>query len=467
MADTLDVLIAFVIIIIGLSVLLQVIVEALKNILRLRWSVYERFLRSYFSDLLKNESMEEGLFYRLLRFIPDTGKRQKIASATGRFRNFYNTLSSYCREIEDLKAKLILLKAEIKGRRGISVTNHSYTINEMKNSVIKLKPENLKRISELQSRALTGMIDEKLVRKFTDTLKDIEKLLESIQKESVSEDASVIIDRMIETITEVEKRIKEYMTRISSFFEEGLRELEMRYVRHIAVWTFLIGFVMVCLLNADSIRIYRVLREEPLVRSGIIEQSQYYTESIRVPFLSERLNKLSMEAEQIRKGILEGRFNKKTLRAFSKEVNSFLQSMKTYVEVFNRRAVQKISLPYSLKEELSSLKMFVDMDELKEPERLSALVDNILVKATENHSSLMLSIIKSKRQMLYQGRLPLGWQAAEAGELLEGYNLLKKFAGLLITAVLISFGAPFWNDVLKALFGIKGFLRKKGEVEST
>ena len=466
MSDTLDTLIAFVVIIIGLSILLQVIVEALKNFLRLRWSVYERFLRVYFSDLMGGEVKEGSLFYRLLRFVPDTGKRQKIASVTQRFRNLYNTLKSYSKEIDDLKAKLILLKSEISGKGGVSVADHVLTLNEMRNYVIKLKPENLKRISELQSRVLSGIFDEKMTRKFADNLRDLEGLLESIQGESVTKEASAIIDRIIETITEVEKQIKDYMARISTFFEEGLRELEMRYTRYIALWTFLIGFVMVCLLNADTIRIYRVLKEEPLVRAGVIEQSDYFTRSISVPFLSERLNKLSNDAEQIRGMLSEGRFNRSKTVAFSKEVVSFLQPLKTYVEVFNRTAKEKITLPYSLKEELTTLKRFSGMDELKDTQKLSALVDSILVKATENYSSLMLSIIRSKRQMLYQGRLPLGWEGEEAGQLLKGYNILKKFTGLLITAVLISFGAPFWNDVLKTLFGIKGFLRKRGEVES-
>ena len=45
------------------------------------------------------------------------------------------------------------------------------------------------------------------------------------------------------------------------------------------------------------------------------------------------------------------------------------------------------------------------------------------------------------------------------------YRNRHYFVGFLITAVLLSFGAPFWFNVLKELVGLKDALRKKNEKE--
>jgi hypothetical protein len=67
--------------------------------------------------------------------------------------------------------------------------------------------------------------------------------------------------------------------------------------------------------------------------------------------------------------------------------------------------------------------------------------------------------------------LPLGW-TADCKKLTSEWNegstvgqkiliILKKVGGLLMTAFLITFGAPFWNDILSALMGVKNLTSKK------
>lgn len=40
-------------------------------------------------------------------------------------------------------------------------------------------------------------------------------------------------------------------------------------------------------------------------------------------------------------------------------------------------------------------------------------------------------------------------------------KVVETVAGWLITTMLLSVGAPFWQDTLESLFGPKNFLRKK------
>lgn len=43
---------------------------------------------------------------------------------------------------------------------------------------------------------------------------------------------------------------------------------------------------------------------------------------------------------------------------------------------------------------------------------------------------------------------------------------LRTLLGWIITALLLSVGAPFWQDMLESLFGIKSLLRKRGEIRN-
>jgi hypothetical protein len=67
--------------------------------------------------------------------------------------------------------------------------------------------------------------------------------------------------------------------------------------------------------------------------------------------------------------------------------------------------------------------------------------------------------------------LPLGWTEdwpqlrsvfSAGGITHEAFRLVfKKVGGLLLTLILITFGAPFWNDVLGLLVGLKTAAFKK------
>ena len=59
-------------------------------------------------------------------------------------------------------------------------------------------------------------------------------------------------------------------------------------------------------------------------------------------------------------------------------------------------------------------------------------------------------------QGVWQGA-PKSARAAHAGKVLLGW---------LIMTLLLSVGAPFWQDALESLFGLKGLIRKKGETRN-
>jgi len=43
---------------------------------------------------------------------------------------------------------------------------------------------------------------------------------------------------------------------------------------------------------------------------------------------------------------------------------------------------------------------------------------------------------------------------------------LRVLVGWTIMALLLSVGAPFWEDTLESLFGLKGLIRKKSQTQN-
>jgi hypothetical protein len=43
---------------------------------------------------------------------------------------------------------------------------------------------------------------------------------------------------------------------------------------------------------------------------------------------------------------------------------------------------------------------------------------------------------------------------------------IKALVGWIIMTILLSIGAPFWQDTLESLFGVKNLLRKKGDIQN-
>jgi hypothetical protein len=60
---------------------------------------------------------------------------------------------------------------------------------------------------------------------------------------------------------------------------------------------------------------------------------------------------------------------------------------------------------------------------------------------------------------------PLSRKSLEAGFATPGTGL-KTAAGWLLMALLLSVGAPFWQDTLESLFGLKNLLRKRGDIKN-
>ncbi len=86
-------------------------------------------------------------------------------------------------------------------------------------------------------------------------------------------------------------------------------------------------------------------------------------------------------------------------------------------------------------------------------------------KLTLLYLTLHQKSISLKKEALESTGLPLGWTADwhrihPPGAAWNWLLVLKKLCGLSLTIFLVSFGAPFWTNVMNALIGLKQITRR-------
>jgi hypothetical protein len=492
MQENLDVLLSFVVVIIGLSILLQIVVDAIKNFLKLRWAIYEKFFedvyRSLFTDREPAKQEQGSVFARAKDFISKRKERAKIGSIESRFKDFYKKIISLADDVENLKKVLIETKTVLSTKGDAEIMTFVVSLTD-KTGLIpsRLKSVNLGDLFSIYNRLykvlgvscddITGKKYFAEVKKFHEAIGKVEKMIEEVKDLKLKQQVISTINDILAGIEDIENLVIDYRARLVNNVDNWLQDLENIYTRSIATWAFWIGLVLVIALNADSRVIYTTLKNEPVVRAGIIEQSKTLTENINMPERGKAINDLGNKVNEIKRDMAKDKkIDKNKYELFLAGFKSLSDAISEDAEAFKDKSRQ-ITLPYDLtqgaekkSEFLESLEGYRDKTNValseKEIYEIGDRLDSTVLRISRNYVSFAEGAINSQRELLYSTGLPLGWNSQRFNELFENefyidmWNVFKKILGLLTTAILISFGAPFWNDVLKSLFGLRTFLRR-------
>lgn len=83
--------------------------------------------------------------------------------------------------------------------------------------------------------------------------------------------------------------------------------------------------------------------------------------------------------------------------------------------------------------------------------------------AADDSGDRQLCVIRENRALAESLGLPIGWVRGDVDRLAEqnAFEWFKKLFGLFLTGVAISFGAPFWFDLLNKLVSLRSTLKPK------
>ena len=428
MDATLSSLIAFVGFLIVFSMLIQSVQEALKNLFKLKTGVWERFfITLYETDFKTKERLHSTPFWRRVTF----GK------FVGEFDERLKRLGAVVVRTDDLlKDMKKVLSALLASEKNLSSKD----------------PDVLKQIEELSQFAdqVSGLKIDAMIRLYDISKKGkISGLLEEFKE------ATVCLDRnqangcdnllpfcqiLFDITRKLEKSLATYRVQIETKADAWLVQLQGEYKKNMLKWTLVISVAAVCLMNADSFTIYKHFTVTPAARKDM----EAAAGSAEKPSL-DRSDELNQVLKDIRAGQLSDAKPRMQLLA---------------VDVSHQYAVVR------------------DDDGLKEAQTLQENINSIMLDSEQTKTELMaqygvltsLYVMLQPKQAAFQksildeAGLPLGWladwrQIHPAPSQWNPFLILKKICGLTLTIFLVSFGAPFWKNVMNALIGLRQMTR--------
>lgn len=271
------------------------------------------------------------------------------------------------------------------------------------------------------------------------------------------------------------RAFEEKIGSIHVLIDENLNDLSTQledvYSKTMQRRCFWYGLIMCAVLNADTTTIYKSLRENPAITRGVIKQQDSFAAELDASESSQQLNELSVQANKVRevllgKGDSSGEGVQLLFDKFQKDFNGFSNSLSSEADTLSELPGYKGTL------KIESSKTQAPIAEAKQelssdPGNAANLIDQGMGIIVHDSLTLDATKVKLRIDFLLGSNLPIGWDSGQFTGLLyvrspaDLWAVFVKFAGIFLTAFLISFGAPFWNDVLKSLLGIRGLIKAK------
>lgn len=412
-----------------ISLLVSQINVAVGNMLNIRAET----IRTRISLLVEDRKLQKALLsHPLVSVVDPQGTTSKLVEkvSSGAFtKAIVNTISDPFDEIytqlanmnpktqEQIRLALSQLKANLADPQRASAVLHKL------DQVIDALPD------AKEKQAL-----ERTLRQAQSTLQNLSIMMQAnpnadfdvnlaLLKDGISRVEDVRLRRALESVTNTVNRFEEAETALGVWYDQKMEQTRELYARKMQYLTLVVGFILVFVLNIDTIQIASTLSSNQAVRETVVaaaqnldaieQQIQIQTEELTVPPANENGDTSSSE---------DG------------------------------------SADFTAQSAVAS----------------SAAVDDAIAQFADSVTNITETI-----QTLTSLRLPIGWtftplngsasDSSSFWRLLPApnnpewfVNLVLKLSGLLISTLAVWQGAPFWFDVVRMLTGKTSPTRTEG-----
>lgn len=475
MSETLSTLIAFVGFLIILSMLVQSLQEGLKSLFKLKTGVYERFFISLYKEEFfkpvkgseepaKQEQVKPSSFWKIFcsgEFIGEFDKRM------GRLKRVVDQAAGIFRETKDvLRAIAELDPSSSDYKKKLAAFAQPVT-----NSLAKLTALRLDLVLNVLDKFKGGEVS-----KFYEAVSGFKKKYALPFDEIAVEELQKCPERAKQLLTHLDKvkgMISDYRLQIEERMDAWLAQLNEVYRRNMLKWTVAIGAVIVFIFNADAFTIYRYLATHNVARAVISQQ----VEGAAVPAQKVKAEDLNTINDLIKQNRL-------------KEAKDLILTLSTSLagdlEAYKKE--DKAQLARTTGNETKTIKADPPSDQAMESLRtktgdLAVLYVNLQKSSFDRQLETLTSLglplgwvddWEHMRQMCKAPKVVAAekkevkkktdeWEAPKAKASEWWVFALRKIGGLILTIFLVTFGAPFWNDILSALTGFKNKAVKEGK----
>lgn len=446
--NTLDNVIALIVVILLLSLIVQSLQSLIKKLLRIKSKQIEASLLDLFDAVLrgKKQVLPKSMRGRVTAIMPRIFRASPEGTASAGARNLLNAVKGEMQElgrvnnngrftVESLsKGDLMNVLARVGpdtliGEFTAKLQRAMQAIKDIEKALADVQAAGLpgeanalfaklrEAIAPLQHhyRILTtqGTVNAGVVVADVLSLRDVVfsdtlDLLAKIQKILVDQkppDAAIkaaqeslakvaaAITAAREALDDAFGAFKAKLTEIEGWFDTAMQGFEERYNRGMKTWSIIVAALVVVVLNANVFSIYRNISKSDILRKSLVGAGG-------------TINKMQEDMVKQEKQLEEAKDADKP--KLEKQIADNKQEIDKLVEMYAGFGFQPLSW-----------------------KRLCAWSAGAVTSD--------------------------GWWWVRRG------NDFKTLAGWLVMTMLLSLGAPFWHDALQSLFGVKNLLQKKNE----
>ncbi len=431
MSDTLNALIAFAGFLMLFSMLVTSVQEGLKNLLNLKTGVWERFfVNIYKHDFgLDTTAVADGTTYRERMRVPFVGEYEKRLK---RLRDMLVEAEEPFKKIGEILENII----KIDPKSADAAQEIATHLLPLKDALLKVKGLRLDSLLDMYDRVrgfgIKGFYTD--IRLLEEKFPVFRGDLQTVKNDAVEEFIGKCrqLDGLIKKF---EGMISEYKIQIENKVDAWLAQLNREYKKNMLKWTVIIGLILVFTFNADSFNIFRFLISDTEISKAITSAA---SETV-VSSQKARADVLNTVDKIIGEGKLPEAAEK--LAGFLRDIQDDFKALEGTNET----------------EKVASL--ISKISENNPPER--SKLQNIYDQTVPLYVTLQKATLNDHLQGIAVLDMPLGWrrEGKRLAEIAGGeeifFYIFSKLGGLLLTSVLITFGAPFWKDVMNTLLGAK------------
>lgn len=252
----------------------------------------------------------------------------------------------------------------------------------------------------------------------------------------------------------------------SEWYDIVMQSFDERYNRSMKSWAIVIAFLVVAVLNANFFNIYRNIATSEVTRNLLVEKG------------GDVLN-LSRERTAAASPLNQPAIQLGTQQA-TQSGTPTTQSATQPTQLAAKPAAQsatQLATPPATQATPPNAELSPEAKEAKEK------AEKEHVEQAKKELNAAIQVVKSDAE-LYKGIgfTPLQWQQVKDwfSSLIPDRNTqqpwglwwqarkhdLSGLLGWIIMTILLSIGAPFWQDTLESLFGVKNLLQKKGQIKN-
>ena len=257
--------------------------------------------------------------------------------------------------------------------------------------------------------------------------------------------------RIDDFLTQLGSSVQQSVGKVEAWFDMVMKRVSQRFTMQIRIWTVVFAFLLAFGIHLDSLKLFNDLLGNPELRQSLVDQSEAMLKEadavLGAPAAGGQSTELTVSPEVLKSQMIE-------LREKDIDRNEAKEELFGDIPTFNNVTEAETWLGNNLKPEVNETRK----NELSAKYR-ARVISGLRTKAKDISEMFQKAGIKFPPQ---DKTLPK-WNDLKGWFSYLSPGGKRNFFGILITAGLLSLGAPFWYNALKTLSNLRPMVATKQE----